>query len=150
MLCTAADVCLGAQSVGGFERCEVESVLPVLRLCAAACEKAGAAEDGATLRGVKRNGRLLTALRAVDGNFDALADTRSLCGGNGGQTLVLCLLAGLAAFRLVLQTLVVKEDLLAASPDEVFVTVNATDVAVLIFGFGVRPFAIRLACCLSL
>ena len=73
----------------------------------------------------------MTTLRAVDGNFDALADARSLCGGDGGQALVLSLLAGLAAFRLVLQTLVVKENLLAARPDEIFVTVYTKDVAVL-------------------
>lgn len=93
----------------------------------------------------------MTTLRAVDGNFDALADARRLRGGDGGQTLVLGLLARLAAFRFVLQTLIVKENLLAARPDKVFVTVNAKDIAVLEFGLGVLPpFAVRLAGCLSL
>ena len=92
----------------------------------------------------------MTTLRAVDGNFDALAHARSLCGGDGGQSLVLGLLTGLAAFRFVLQTLVVTENLLAARPDKVFVTINAKDVAVLVFGLGVCPFAVRMAGCLSL
>jgi hypothetical protein len=92
----------------------------------------------------------LPTLRAVDGNLNALPDARSLCGGDGGQTLVLGLLTGLATFRFVLQTLVVKENLLATRPDKVFVTINTTYVAVLVFGFSVCPFAIRLAGCLSL
>ena len=117
---------------------------------AAAAEKARAAEDGPTLRGIKGNGRLLSALRAVDGDFDALAHARSLRSGDGGQALVLRLLAGLAAFRFVLQTLVVKEHLLAARPDEIFITVHTTNVAVLKFGLGLTPLSVCFACCLSL
>jgi hypothetical protein len=92
----------------------------------------------------------LTTLRAVDGNLDALADAGSLCGGDGGQTLVLGLLAGLAAFRFVLQTLIVKEYLLAPRPDKIFITVDTVNVAILVFGLGVRPLAIRLSGCLRL
>ena len=77
-------------------------LLGVSVISSASGEKAGAAENGASLRRVKGNSRLLSALRALHGDFDALADTRSLRGGNGCESLVLGLLAGLATFRLVL------------------------------------------------
>ncbi|HJR07098.1 MAG TPA: hypothetical protein VJ842_07570 [Pyrinomonadaceae bacterium] len=92
----------------------------------------------------------MTALRAVNGNFNALAHSRSLRGGDGGQSFVLGLLTGFAAFRFVLQSFVVKENLFAARPDEVFVAVNAKNVAVLEFGLGLSPLPICFAGCLSL
>jgi hypothetical protein len=45
------------------------------------------------------------------------------------------LFAGLATLWFVFQSFVVKEDLFARSPDEVFVAVNAPDGAVLKFAF---------------
>lgn len=73
-------------------------------------------------------------------------------GGDGGQPFVLCLLARLTAFRFVPQSLVVKEHLLAARPDKVFITVNATNVTILKFrlDLGVIPFSIGFAGRLSL
>ncbi len=70
-------------------------------LCRASCEKAGAAVNGTTLRRIKRNCGLLSALRATNLDFYALADAGSLRRVDGGEALILGLLAGLAALRLV-------------------------------------------------
>jgi hypothetical protein len=51
------------------------------------------------------------------------------------QPLVLGLLAGLTTFWFVFEPLVVEENLLARSPNEVFVAVDAPDGAVLILAF---------------
>jgi len=53
------------------------------------------------------------------------------------EAFVLCLFARLAAFGFVFQTLVVKENLLACSPDEVLIAVDALDSTILIFSFRV-------------
>ena len=126
--------------------------LPILRLGGAVCEKTRAAENRTTLRGIKGNGRLLTALRAINRHFDALADTGCLRGGDGRQSFVLRLLAGLTTLRFVLQPFVMKERLLAARPDEIFIAINTTDVTILKLrlNFCVVPFSVDLACRLSL
>jgi hypothetical protein len=85
---------------------------------------------------------LLPALRALYGDFDSLADTRRLRGGNCCEPFILGLLAGLAALGLVLQTLVVKEDLLAGCPDEIITAVDAFDRAVIEFRLRMTPLPV--------
>jgi hypothetical protein len=85
---------------------------------------------------------LLPALRALHGDFDPLAHSRRLCGGNCCETLVLSLLAWLAALGLILQTFVVKEDLLASRPDEIISTVNTLDRAVFEFRLRMTPLPV--------
>jgi hypothetical protein len=111
-------------------------------LLGSACEEAGAAVDGATLRGIERDCGLLPALRTLHGDFDALAHTRRLRGGNRCEPFILGLLARLATLRLILQTFVVKEDLLASRPDEIISTVNAFDRAVFEFRFRMTPLPV--------
>ncbi len=110
--CTAVASAPG-RARGGEKGREVFVGLPgglaAVSVCVAADDEAGATEDGAALRWVERDGRLLSALRALDGDFDALPRARGLRGGDCRQSLVLGLLAGLAALRLVPQSLVVKE-----------------------------------------
>jgi hypothetical protein len=88
---------------------------------------------------------LLSALCALNGDFDALANAGSLCGGNGSEALVLGLLAGLAPLGFVFQTLVVKEDLLARGPDEIFPAINTLDTAIVEFRLALTPLSIRSA-----
>jgi hypothetical protein len=82
-------------------------------------------------------------LGALDGDFDSLPNTRSLCRRNRRESLVLCLLAGLTAFWFVLQTLVVEEDLLPGSPDKILSTVNTFYWAILEFHLGFTPLTVR-------
>jgi hypothetical protein len=115
----------------------------LLRGCAvAARQKAGTTEDRAALRRVERDGRLLAALSAVDRDFDPLADAGSLGGSDGSEALVFGLLAWFAPLRLVLQTFVVKEDLLAARPDEVVAAVDTLDRAVFKFHLCLTPLPV--------
>ncbi len=65
-------------------------------------KEARTAEDGTTLRRIEGHGGLLAALRAVDRNLDPLSHASGVRGSDGGEPFVLGLLAGLAAFRLVL------------------------------------------------
>src|ERR687890_717388 len=116
----------------------------VLAVPAAAAEEARAAEDGPTLRGVERDCRLLPALRALHCDFYALADARRLLRGDGGEAFVLRLLAGLAALRLILQTLVVEEELLAARPDELLAAVYAEYRTILKLRLSHVPFSVGL------
>jgi hypothetical protein len=59
--------------------------------------------------------------------------------GDRSQPFVLRLLARLAALRFILQSLVVKEGLLAGCPDEILVTVYAFDGAIWMLGrFGLE------------
>jgi hypothetical protein len=111
-------------------------------LLAITCEKAGAAVDGATLRGIEGHCGLLPALGALHGDFDALAHTRSLRGGNCCESLVLGLFARLATLGFILQTFVVKEDLLASRPDEIISTVNTLDRAVFEFRLRMTPLPV--------
>ncbi|HYE66775.1 MAG TPA: hypothetical protein VD966_14395 [Pyrinomonadaceae bacterium] len=84
----------------------------------------------------------MPALCALHGDLDALANAGSLRRGNRRETLVLGLLAGLAPLGLILQTLVVKEDLLAGGPDEIFSAVNTPDRVILEFHLPLTPFSI--------
>jgi hypothetical protein len=88
---------------------------------------------------------LLSALRALNGDFDALSDAGSLCGGDGREALVLGLLAGLTSLRLVLQTLVVKEYLLACGPDKVLPAINTLDIAIVELRLALAPLSICFA-----
>ena len=119
-------------------------------LWCATCEEAGAAVHGSPLRRVERHGRLLTALRALHRDLNALAYTGSLRGGDGGETFVLGLLAGLTPLGLVLQALVMKKDLLASRPDKIISAVDALDRPVLELHFRMTPLPIGCACDLSL
>ena len=91
---------------------------------AVACEEAGAAIDWTALRGIEGNCSLLAALRALNGDLYALANAGGLGGGDCCEPFVLGLFAGLASLGFILQTFVMKEDLLASSPDEIICTVN--------------------------
>jgi hypothetical protein len=125
--------------VGCFE-------LGALSVSAATCEEAGAAEDGASLRRIKGYGGLLAALRAVDRDFDALAHSGGLCGGDGREAFVLGLLAGLTTLGLVLQTFVVEENLLSGCPDEILSAIDTMYVSILEFHLGVSPLSIGFVC----
>jgi hypothetical protein len=85
---------------------------------------------------------LLTALRALNRDFDALANAGGLRGGDGRESLILGLLAWLAAFRFVFQTLVVKENLLARRPDEILPAIYTLDVAIIEFHLALTPISV--------
>jgi hypothetical protein len=72
-----------------------------------------------------------------------------LRGGDCRETFILGLLAGLASLGLVLQALVMKEDLFAASPDEVVAAIDALDCSILELHLSMTPLPIRCACDLS-
>jgi hypothetical protein len=75
-----------------------------------------------------------------------LTNPGGLRGGNRGEPFVLGLLAGLATLGLVLQSLVMKEDLLAARPDEILCAINAFDDAILEFHLCLAPLSVRIGC----
>jgi hypothetical protein len=74
-------------------------------------------------------------LGADDDDFNALPDSGNLGRGDGRQSIVLGLFAGLAALRLVLQAFVVKEDLLSGSPKKWLAAINARNRSILKFRF---------------
>ena len=80
----------------------------------------------------------MSALRALHGDFNTLPHTRGLRGRDRSQSFILGLLARFASLWFVLESLVVKKNLLACSPNKVFVTVNAPYWPILIFGFVIR------------
>jgi hypothetical protein len=84
----------------------------------------------------------LSALRALDRDFDALADASGLRGGDGREAVVLGLLAGLAALGLVLQTLVVEKDLLASRPSEILTAIDAAYRTVVELRLDLIPLSI--------
>jgi len=94
-------------------------------------QKAGSAIDRATLRRKKRHGSLFTALGACDGNFDPLFDSRNVGRGDRRKSIILRLFAWLATLRFILETLVVKENLLAGGPNEWPGAIDAGDRSVL-------------------
>lgn len=73
---------------------------------------------------------MLSTLRALHGNLYALTYARGLGGSNRRQSLVLGLLAWLAALWLIPQTLILKKELLAGCPDETLSTVYAVERAI--------------------
>jgi hypothetical protein len=95
--------------------------------------EAGAAINRPALRRIEGNRRLLSALRADDRNFDALSDAREPSCGDGGESLILCLLARLATLRCVRESFVMIKDLLACRPNKVFSAVDTLDGAVFKF-----------------
>jgi hypothetical protein len=107
-----------------------------IRSSSATLEKAGAAVNGTPLRRIKRNRGLLTTLRTLHRDLNALPDTGCLGRGDGGQSFVLRLLTGLATLWLVLQTLIMEKGLLTRCPDEILVAVYAFDAAIWMFGIG--------------
>jgi hypothetical protein len=109
---------------------------------AMACEEAGAAVDRTALRGIKRHRGLLAALRALNRNLNPLANTGSLRGGNRSEPFVLGLLARFASLGFILQTLVVKEDLLASRPDEIISAINTFDRTVVKFHLRLTPLPV--------
>ena len=74
---------------------------------------------------------MLAALGAGHNYFNALLDSGNLGGGNRCQTIILRMFAGLAAFRFVLETFVVKEDLFADRPNEWLAAIDACDRSIL-------------------
>jgi hypothetical protein len=74
---------------------------------------------------------LLAALGAVHSHFNALLDSGDLGRGYRRQAIILSLFAGLTTFRFVLQTLVVKEHLLANSPNKWLTAIDARDRSIL-------------------
>jgi len=79
----------------------------------------------------------LSALRALNGNFYTLADSRGLRCRNCREPFILCLLTWLAALGLISQTLIMKENLFSGCPNKVFSTIYAFYCAILVFSFGV-------------
>jgi hypothetical protein len=88
---------------------------------------------------------LLAALRALHRNLYTLSHTGGLRGGNRRQSLVLGLLAWLAALRLVSQSLILEKELFASCPDKILSAVNTPERAVFKLRFGMAPFAVRAA-----
>ena len=109
---------------------------------AVAREEAGAAVNRAALRWIEGHCRLLAALRALNGNFNTLTNAGGLRGGNGREPFVLGLLAWFAPLRFVLQTFVVKENLLSSRPDEIVSTVNAFNRTVFEFRLRMTPLPV--------
>ncbi|MDT4952110.1 MAG: hypothetical protein QOJ02_248 [Acidobacteriota bacterium] len=126
------------------------TILEACVFCVASGEEAGAAVNWATLRGVEGNCGLLPALRALNRDLDSLANAGCLSGGYRGEALILGLLARLAPLGFVLQSFIVKEDLLASRPDEILSAVNTLDRAIIEFRLRVAPLSVRTICDLSL
>jgi hypothetical protein len=78
----------------------------------------------------------------MNGDFNSLTNAGGLRGGNGCEPFVLGLLAWFAPLRFVLQTFVVKENLLASRPDEIISTVNAFNRAVFEFRLRMTPLPV--------
>lgn len=116
------------------KRCVIEELyLCRFSRCGLSCKEAGATIDRTSLRWIKGDGSLLSALRALHRDFDSLPHSRRLCCRNCREPFVFSLLAGFATLGFVLQSLVVKENLLAGSPDKVLVTIDTPDWPILIF-----------------
>jgi hypothetical protein len=125
----------------------VKKGLAALSFRAAHRKEARAAKNGTTLRRIERDSCLLTTLGAVDRDFYALTNTRSLRGRDSGEAFVFCLFAGLAAFGLILESLVMKKDLLAGGPDKFLTAVNAMDHSILKLDLALAPVTVCLRFC---
>jgi hypothetical protein len=86
----------------------------------------------------------------LDRDLDPLANTGGLGGSYSSETFILGLLAWLASLGFVLQSFIVKEDLLASRPDEILSAVNTLDRTIIEFRLRVTPLSIRTVCDLSL
>jgi hypothetical protein len=78
----------------------------------------------------------------LHGDFNSLSHPGCLRGGNCGEPFILGLLARFATLGLVLQTFVVKEDLLACRPNEIVSTVNTLNRAVFEFRLRMTPLPV--------
>jgi hypothetical protein len=105
-------------------------------------EETGAAINRAALRRIEGHCRLLSALCALDRDFDSLANTGGLRGGDCGEAFILGLLARFATLGFVLQSFIVKEDLLASRPDKILCTVNTLDRAIIEFRLRMTPLTV--------
>jgi hypothetical protein len=85
---------------------------------------------------------LLPALRTLYRYFNALADSGCLGSSNCGEALILCLFAGFTPLGFVLQTLIVKKDLLTSRPNEIFSAVYTFNIGILEFHLGLAPLTI--------
>jgi hypothetical protein len=85
---------------------------------------------------------LLSALCALNRDLDTLSNAGGLRGGYRCEAFILGLLAGFAPLRLVLQSFIMKEDLLASRPDKILCTVNTLNRAILEFHLRVAPFTV--------
>ena len=94
-------------------------------------KKTRAAKYGPSLRRIKRDGGLLAALGAVHSHFNALLDSGDLGRGYRRKAVILSLFAGLTTLWFVLQTFVVKENLLANSPNKWLTAIDARDRSIL-------------------
>jgi hypothetical protein len=94
-------------------------------------KEAGSAIDWSSLRRIERDGGLFAALSAGHSHLNSLLDSGNLGRGNRRQSIILGLFAGFAALGFVLQTLVVKEHLLANRPDEWLTAIDACDRSIL-------------------
>jgi hypothetical protein len=74
---------------------------------------------------------LFSALCAGHSHFNPLLDSGNLGRGNRRQSIILSLFAGFATFGFVLQTLVMKEYLLADRPNEWLTAIDARDRSIL-------------------
>jgi hypothetical protein len=84
----------------------------------------------------------LSALGTLNRDLDPLANTGGLRGGYCGEAFILSLLAGLAPLGFVLQSFIVKEDLLTSRPDKILCAVNTLNRAILEFHLRVTPLAV--------
>jgi hypothetical protein len=105
-------------------------------------QKAGSAIYRSSLRRIEGDGCLLSALRTLDRYFNALTDSGCLGSSNCGEAFVLCLFAGFTPLGFVLQTLIVKKDLLTSRPNEIFSAVYTFYIGILEFHFGLAPLTI--------
>jgi hypothetical protein len=96
-------------------------------------QKARTAIDWAALGRIKRHGGLLSTLRALHWHFDTLSNSGWLSRRDCCEPFVFCLLARFAALGFVLQTLIVKKDLLPAGPNKILAAIYAFDSAIGIF-----------------
>jgi hypothetical protein len=84
----------------------------------------------------------LSALRTLNRDFNSLANTGGLRGCYCGEAFILGLLAGFAPLGFVLQSFIVKENLLASRPDKILRTINTLNRAILEFRLRVAPLTV--------
>jgi hypothetical protein len=93
--------------------------------------EAFAAENGTALRGSEGDGGLLAALRAGSARFDARVVPPAFWRRRGGEHGYALGLASLAAFGLVLETLVVEKQLFPGGKNEFRAAIDAGEYLVL-------------------
>jgi hypothetical protein len=106
------------------------------------CEEARATINRAPLGWIEGYCSLLSALGTLHRDFYTLPDTRRLSGGDGIQAFILGLLAGLTAFRFVLQPLIVEEDLFPRRPYKALSAVDALYRKIVVLSLPLRPLPV--------